>query len=98
MSELENIINEAFEQRADISPGVASKEVIDAVETAIDLLDSGQLRVAERQGVGDWKVNEWLKKAVLLSFRLRDNAPIEAGGFTRFYDKVPGKFTDMSGQ
>jgi len=67
-----------------------------AIEEAIALLDNGQARVAEPLGVGDWKVNEWLKKAVLLSFRLRDNAPMEAGGFTRFYDKVPGKFTDMS--
>ena len=96
MSELESIINDAWENRADISPAQASGEVGQAVEQAIALLDSGKARVAEPQGVGNWQVNEWLKKAVLLSFRLRDNAPIEAGGFTRFYDKVPGKFTDMS--
>lgn len=96
MSELESIINDAWENRADISPAQAAGEVGQAVEQAIALLDSGKERVAEPQGVGQWQVNEWLKKAVLLSFRLRDNVPIEAGGFTRFYDKVPGKFTDMS--
>lgn len=98
MSDLESVINDAFEQRASISPGSASKDIQQAVEAAIELLDSGKARVAERRGTGDWVVNEWLKKAVLLSFRLRDNQPIEAGGFTRFYDKVPGKFTDMSAE
>jgi 2,3,4,5-tetrahydropyridine-2,6-dicarboxylate N-succinyltransferase len=96
MSELESVINDAWEKRAEVTTEQASGEIGQAVEQAIALLDSGKARVAERQDVGNWKVNEWLKKAVLLSFRLRDNAPIEAGGFTRFYDKVPGKFTDMS--
>lgn len=96
MSDLESIINEAWENRADISPASASREVGAAVEQAIALLDSGEARVAEPLGVGKWQVHQWLKKAVLLSFRIRDNVPIEAGGFTRFYDKVPGKFTDMS--
>ena len=96
MSDLEAIINDAWENRADISPSSASSEVGAAVEQAIALLDSGEARVAEPLSVGKWQVNQWLKKAVLLSFRIRDNVPIEAGGFTRFYDKVPGKFTDMS--
>ena len=96
MSDLASIINEAWEKRNDITPADAGSEYGKAVEEAIALLDSGKERVAEPKGVGDWHVNEWLKKAVLLSFRLRDNAPIEAGGFTQFYDKVPGKFTDMS--
>lgn len=96
MSELESIINDAWENRDNISTADANGDVGKSVEEAIALLDSGKARVAEPQGVGKWQVNEWLKKAVLLSFRLRDNAPIEAGGFTRFYDKVPGKFTDMS--
>lgn len=96
MSDLESIINEAWENRADVTTAQADGEIGQAVEQAIALLDSGKARVAEPQEVGKWQVNEWLKKAVLLSFRLRDNAPIEAGGFTRFYDKVPGKFTDMS--
>ena len=96
MSDLASIINEAWEKRNDITPADAGSEYGKAVEEAIALLDSGKERVAEPKGVGDWQVNEWLKKAVLLSFRLRDNAPIEAGGFTQFYDKVPGKFTEMS--
>ncbi len=96
MSKLESTINDAWEKRNDISPADANSDYGKAVEEAIALLDSGKERVAEPKGVGDWQVNEWLKKAVLLSFRLRDNAPIEAGGFTRFYDKVPGKFTEMS--
>jgi 2,3,4,5-tetrahydropyridine-2-carboxylate N-succinyltransferase len=58
---------------------------------ALELLDSGRARVAERHGPGQWQVNEWLKKAVLLSFRLFDNLPLEAG-YTRFYDKVPLKY------
>ncbi|NND90437.1 MAG: 2,3,4,5-tetrahydropyridine-2,6-dicarboxylate N-succinyltransferase [Granulosicoccus sp.] len=96
MSELESIINDAWENRADISTAQADGEVGQAVEQAIALLDAGKARVAEPQGVGQWQVNEWLKKAVLLSFRLRDNVTIDAGGFTRFYDKVPGKFTGMN--
>lgn len=96
MADLEAIINEAFENRADISPGSASDDVINAVEQAIELIDSGKERVAEPKGVGQWQVNEWLKKAVLLSFRLRDNEIQEAGGYTRFYDKVSSKFASMS--
>ncbi len=96
MSDLAHIINEAWEKRNEITPADAGSDYGKAVEEAIALLDSGKERVAEPKGVGDWQVNEWLKKAVLLSFRLRDNAPIDAGGFTQFYDKVPGKFTDMS--
>lgn len=96
MSNLQQTIEEAFENRGDISPSTAPAEVRAAVEEAIELLDSGQARVAERRGVGDWVVNEWLKKAVLLSFRLQDNAPMEGGGFMRYYDKVATKFADWS--
>jgi len=96
MSDLQSTINEAWEARADISPSSASDEVKNAVNSAIAMLDNGEARVAEQQGVGQWKVNEWLKKAVLLSFRLRDNEIMPAGGFTQFYDKVPSKFVDMS--
>ncbi|MGZ8257531.1 MAG: 2,3,4,5-tetrahydropyridine-2,6-dicarboxylate N-succinyltransferase [Gallionella sp.] len=94
MSQLENIINDAFEIRADISPASVSAEVRAAVEAAINLLDSGKARVAEKTG-GAWVVNQWLKKAVLLSFRLEDNAFIK-GGFTNYYDKVPSKFADYN--
>ncbi len=98
MSDLEATINAAWEERAEISPGSASDDVKQAVSQAIDMLDSGKARVAEPKGVGEWQVNEWLKKAVLLSFRLRDNEVMSAGGFTQFYDKVPSKFTDMSAE
>jgi len=96
MSDLEKIIETAFDNRADLSPTSAPDEVRNAVDQAIEQLDNGKLRVAEQRGTGDWKVNEWAKKAVLLSFRLYDNVPVDAGGFTRFYDKVPSKFTDWN--
>jgi len=96
MSEIQNIIDAAWERRAELTPADANSDAGQAVEKAIAMLDSGEARVAEPLGApGEWRVNEWLKKAVLLSFRLRDNVPIEAGGFTKFFDKVPGKFTDM---
>jgi 2,3,4,5-tetrahydropyridine-2-carboxylate N-succinyltransferase len=92
---MKDIIEQAFENRGEITPDNAPKEIREAVSEAIELLDSGQARVAERRGVGDWVVNEWLKKAVLLSFRLENNQPMQ-GGFTQYYDKVPSKFADMS--
>lgn len=98
MTDMESTINDAWENRTDISPAQANDKVGQAVEQAIAMLDSGEARVAEPLGAGQWKVNEWLKKAVLLSFRLRDNAPVAAGGFTQFYDKVPGKFTQMTSE
>jgi len=98
MSQLQGVIEDAFENRADISPSTAPKAVRDAVDEAIDLLDKGEERVATQRSVGDWVVNEWLKKAVLLSFRLYDNAPLEAGGYTRFYDKCATKFADWSAE
>ncbi|CAC9643220.1 2,3,4,5-tetrahydropyridine-2,6-dicarboxylate N-succinyltransferase [bacterium endosymbiont of Bathymodiolus sp. 5 South] len=94
---MKDIIEAAFEDRANISPQTASSEVKQAVSEAIHLLDSGQARVAEQRGVGDWVVNEWLKKAVLLSFRLEDNVPMQ-GGFTQYYDKVPSKFATLSAE
>jgi 2,3,4,5-tetrahydropyridine-2-carboxylate N-succinyltransferase len=87
---LATTIDAAFEERAKYSPGNAPAEVVAAVDAALDLLDSGAARVAEKSD-GEWRVNEWLKKAVLLSFRLYDNRPVEAG-YTRFYDKVPLKY------
>jgi len=92
---MKDIIEAAFEDRANLTPQTASTEIKEAVAEAISLLDSGQARVAEQQGIGDWTVNEWLKKAVLLSFRLEDNVPM-AGGFTQYYDKVPSKFADLT--
>jgi len=94
MSELQQIIELAFENRADINPANVDPEVKRAVLEAIELLDSGQQRVAEPVSDG-WQVNEWLKKAVLLSFRIRENR-IMQGGFTQYYDKVDSKFDSFS--
>jgi len=94
MSELQAIIEEAFERRTDITPRNAETHVTEAVEEAIHLLDTGAARVAEKKD-GDWMVNEWLKKAVLLSFRINDNEFIK-GGFTNYYDKVASKFADCN--
>ncbi len=98
MSDLESTINDAFEKRDTLSPADANGDVGQAVEAAIALIDSGEARVAEPVKQGEWQVNQWLKKAVLLSFRLRDNEPMSAGGFTQFYDKVPSKFANMSAE
>jgi len=92
---MKDIIEAAFEDRAHITPDSANTEVRQAVEEAIHLLDTGNARVAEQQGIGDWQVNEWLKKAVLLSFRIEDNIPMTAG-FTQYYDKVPSKFASTT--
>ncbi len=94
MKDIQAVIECAFEQRADIAPDRADKQVRDAVETAIAMLDSGQARVAEKRD-GEWQVNQWLKKAVLLSFRLSDNT-LMRGGVTNYYDKVPLKYGDYS--
>lgn len=88
---LAQTITAAFEQRMQFSSKNAPAEITQAVEQALHLLDSGKARVAEKID-GAWRVNEWLKKAVLLSFRLNDNTPMSAGGFTQFYDKVPTKY------
>lgn len=97
MSDLQATIEAAFERRAEITPKNADATTREAVNTALDLLDSGKARVAERQDVGQWVVNEWLKKAVLLSFRINDNM-VMAGGCTQYYDKVPSKFADMTSE
>lgn len=93
MEDIRAVIEAAFERRGDISPQHAEPEVKDAVGQAIALLDSGEARVAE-PAAGGWIVNEWLKKAVLLSFRLDDSGVME-GGFTRYFDKVPTKYAAM---
>ena len=95
--QLQNIIDTAWENRASLSPSAAPREVQDAVEHVIAELDAGKLRVATREGVGQWTVHQWIKKAVLLSFRLKDNELIEAGSLG-FYDKVPTKFAGRSAE
>ena len=95
--QLQQIIENAWDNRAQLSPASAPAEVQDAVAHVIDQLDSGALRVASREGVGQWTVHQWLKKAVLLSFRLKDNEIISAGDLG-FYDKVQTKFAHLSPQ
>jgi 2,3,4,5-tetrahydropyridine-2-carboxylate N-succinyltransferase len=91
MSQLENIINQAFEQRAGITPANVSAEIRNAVTETLNLLDKGALRVAEKIN-GDWVTHQWLKKAVLLSFRINENRLMD-GGNTRYYDKVECKYS-----
>jgi 2,3,4,5-tetrahydropyridine-2-carboxylate N-succinyltransferase len=87
----QQIIEGAWERRAELSPANAPGDVRSAVDQTLAKLDAGELRVAEKRN-GQWVVHQWVKKAVLLSFRLQDNRVMDAGGFTRYYDKVPGKF------
>lgn len=92
MQHLQAIIEQAFEERANITPNTVSSSVKQAVLDTIALLDSGKLRVAEKIA-GVWVTHQWLKKAVLLSFRIQDNQVID-GAESRYFDKVPMKFAD----
>jgi len=94
-SALESTINQAWEDRAQLSPTTASKEVLQAVEHVINELNTGRLRVSTKQAVGQWVTHQWIKKAVLLSFRLHDNEMIHAGQLG-FYDKVKTKFSNLN--
>jgi 2,3,4,5-tetrahydropyridine-2,6-dicarboxylate N-succinyltransferase len=80
----QSIIEQAWENRTNLSPESAPADVRSAVNTVLEGLNNGSIRVAERRGVGQWEVNQWVKKAVLLSFRLEDNKPMAAGGYTSF--------------
>ena len=91
--QLQSTIELAWENRATLS-AAGNPEVRDAVETVIADLNKGRIRVAEREGVGQWRVNQWVKKAVLLSFRLNDNKLMHAGELA-FFDKVPTKFSHL---
>jgi 2,3,4,5-tetrahydropyridine-2-carboxylate N-succinyltransferase len=96
MSQLQTIIEDAFERRADINPSNASAELKEAVASVLADLDAGNLRVASRKGDSqEWETHQWLKKAVLLSFRLQDNVLMD-GGCTQYFDKVPPKFADYT--
>ncbi|MFN6980424.1 MAG: 2,3,4,5-tetrahydropyridine-2,6-dicarboxylate N-succinyltransferase [Brevundimonas sp.] len=104
LSHLESVIEAAWEERADVSAATHG-DVRDAVETALALLDAGQARVASRGEDGVWTTHQWLKKAVLLSFRLNDNQIMRAGdrgptshapGVGPYWDKVPNKFGDWA--
>ncbi|THU02487.1 2,3,4,5-tetrahydropyridine-2,6-dicarboxylate N-succinyltransferase [Lampropedia puyangensis] len=94
---LQTLIENAWEERTSFSPSSAPTDVRNAVEDVINQLDTGTLRVASRSGVGNWTVHQWIKKAVLLSFRLNDNEVMQAGQLG-FYDKVPTKFSGLSQQ
>ncbi|MBY2919893.1 2,3,4,5-tetrahydropyridine-2,6-dicarboxylate N-succinyltransferase [Rhizobium leguminosarum] len=92
LASLEKIIESAFDNRDNVNTSTKG-EVRDAVEAALDLLDAGKARVAERSADGAWTVNQWLKKAVLLSFRLNDMDVVEGGsGNSTWWDKVSSKF------
>lgn len=90
---LQQLIEQAFENRANISPNQDSDELRTAVNDVIAQLDDGTLRVAEKKD-GEWVVNQWVKKAVLLSFRLNDNRIMNGGRELQFFDKVDTKFSD----
>ncbi len=94
VKDLAALIEDAFEKRTTINPKNADDTLKGAINDVIERLDSGRLRVAEKID-GQWKVNEWVKKAVLLSFRVQDNY-VMPGGFTSYYDKVPSKFENFT--
>jgi 2,3,4,5-tetrahydropyridine-2-carboxylate N-succinyltransferase len=93
IQDLQTSIDMAWESRAELTP-LNSPKIREDVERVISELNAGRLRVAERQGVGQWTVNQWVKKAVLLSFRLNDNQVMHAGELT-FFDKVKTKFSHI---
>ena len=91
---MKDIIEQGFDARSELGAASDHQELVAAVQAALGMLDTGEQRVAEKVD-GDWVVNQWLKKAVLLSFRLADNRPVDAG-YTRFYDKVDMKYADYT--
>jgi len=96
MSELQTTIEAAFENRANIHPANVDKNVKEAVFTVLEELNAGKLRVASRIGESqEWETHQWIKKAVLLSFRLEDNLLMD-DGVTKYFDKVPPKFADYT--
>lgn len=94
MTDLSSIIDSAFENRHTLSAEI-NEDLLNAINQVLNELETGKLRVAEKQTNGQWLVHEWIKKAVLLYFRLHNNIPIE-GGFTQFYDKVPLRFSNLN--
>ena len=96
MTDLMQLIETAFDHRADLTPSTAKPEIKQAVNEVLARLDRGELRVAEKID-GQWHTHQWLKKAVLLSFRLENNAPVKAGD-VQFYDKVPLKYSGYSAE
>lgn len=98
MSNLKDIIEQGFENRSEINPSNAPQEIVDAVSEVLNKLNTGELRVASRIGDSqDWETHQWIKKAVLLSFRLKDNEMMP-GGSTNYFDKVDSKFRHFTEQ
>jgi len=96
MDQLKSIIENAFEIRAEINPKNAPKEIKDTVDEVLNNLNNGSLRVASRiQGSQEWETHQWIKKAVLLSFRLYDNEVMKSG-YTNYFDKVNSKFASFT--
>ena len=94
-TQLEALINAAWEDRGNLSAKSAPQDILDAVESTITQLNNGSIRVATRHAVGQWTVHQWIKKAVLLSFKLKDNELMRAGDLG-FFDKVKTKFSHLS--
>jgi 2,3,4,5-tetrahydropyridine-2-carboxylate N-succinyltransferase len=95
--QLQQIIDQAWEDRASLSPSAAPAEIREAVSHVLEQLNDGTLRVAQKDS-GAWVVNQWVKKAVLLSFRLEDNVAMPAGDYVQYYDKVPTKFAHYTAE
>src|SRR5262245_1859096 len=94
MNQLQTLIEEAYENRASLAPGRVDAHLKAAIDETVNRLDRGELRVDEKEA-GQWQTRQWIKKAVLLYFRIHENRALEAGCL-RFYDKVPLKFQDHS--
>jgi len=94
-AQLQTIIESAWNERASLNKDVATKELLQAVEFTLAELDAGRFRVAEREAPGQWRVNQWMKKAILLSFKITSNEVINSGELT-FYDKVETKYSGFS--
>jgi 2,3,4,5-tetrahydropyridine-2-carboxylate N-succinyltransferase len=98
MNNLQEIIEQGFEKRSEISPENAPQEIVEAVANVLEKLNTGELRVASRiNGTQNWETHQWIKKAVLLSFRLKDNEVMEDGA-TKYFDKVDSKFRNFQEQ
>ncbi len=97
LSSVQSLIDAAWEDRSKFSPGNAPQDIRDAVDSVIGQLNNGSLRVATREAVGQWTVHQWIKKAVLLSFRLNDNEIMRAGDLG-FFDKVKTKFSHLDAE
>jgi 2,3,4,5-tetrahydropyridine-2-carboxylate N-succinyltransferase len=94
MEQLQTTIEEAFEYRAKITPRNVEAKLKESINQVLDMLNTGELRIAEKTN-GEWVTHQWIKKAVLLSFRMEDNNFIK-GGFSNYFDKIPSKFADFS--